>query len=466
MKRYVLLCLGFVAACGTSKPRTGASGSLTSEDKAGPALFEGSSRIDLTFKADFPELFAAKDKSKWVPLGIVSSDGTPLSESGTRVKLRGNTSLDSCRFPKLSVKFETPSSKGLFAGMRSFKVATHCDVDTARPTAAGRLESQDAVERERWVYGLLGRLGFAGRRTRPLSITYQSTTGATPKSLGTFPAFALEHEKDFATRIGGRIVEVDAFPGGIPPPAFHENLKTRLRRKDVLALELFEDLINNRDWIFSPSSVANLEKADFEVLNVDLVELPDGTFTVTPQDFDLSGMVTWKHGPGTRPSGREFSTRRYQMQHAFRAARLNYTKEEYESTLQRLLPLLEQAERDVMADTSLDLAGRESIAWHIRMFLTFHRDPNRFQPFVFPETMGRTSKIYSEGTLSKESGCVFESFMDATILEETPKAIRIDSARLEENADFYCVDSDAPKAFWIEKPLVLKDAFRTPSVKP
>jgi hypothetical protein len=190
----------------------------------------------------------------FVPPG--SSDTVALP---VELRTRGHYRLlqRNCPFVPLRVDFEDKSiDNTLFDRQSGLKLVTHCRND-------GRYEQY--VMREEAVYRVHNIVTPVSYRSRRATVTYRDTTG---KSLGTFPAFFIEHERDVARRNNGKIA--DELRGAL----FDD-----LDPKELARFALFEYMIGNTDWSI------------YALHNVRLIAVDGSRYLPAAYDFDFSGLV-------------------------------------------------------------------------------------------------------------------------------------------------------------------------------
>ncbi|MFO1498358.1 MAG: hypothetical protein U1G07_08205 [Verrucomicrobiota bacterium] len=105
-------------------------------------------------------------------------DGTLASTNATLpvgLRVRGNSSLQECPFPKMQLKVSKENRAGTpFADAREIKIGTHC-AEGGRG-GIGRLRDQRAAFREALAYETMAVLGFISPRVRRARIEYHDTT--------------------------------------------------------------------------------------------------------------------------------------------------------------------------------------------------------------------------------------------------------------------------------------------------
>jgi len=194
------------------------------------------------------------------------------------MRVRGNSSLQECSFPKLKMKVskenraETP-----FADAREIKIGTHC-AEGGRGNI-GRLRDERAAWREALAYETMDLIGFVAPRVRRAVIDYHDT-GA-PDEFGASgwqisrPAFIADDIELVADRLDGRAVS-DEEIAALTNPGFDPQLVT-----DLLLLHA---LLGNWDF--------GLELGGRGIWNTEVIELADKRLVPVAGDFDLASWVT------------------------------------------------------------------------------------------------------------------------------------------------------------------------------
>lgn len=91
------------------------------------------------------------------------------------MRVRGNSSLQECPFPKMKLKVSRENRVGTpFETARELKIGTHC-AEGGRGTV-GRLRDETAAAREALAYETMAVLGFEAPRVRRARIEYRDTT--------------------------------------------------------------------------------------------------------------------------------------------------------------------------------------------------------------------------------------------------------------------------------------------------
>jgi hypothetical protein len=294
---------------------TVACGGGTSDDAAtGGAAQTGSAKgvfdltepaTDLRLEVPFDKLIVPDQDGTGAKDGV-EVDGTLTAPSlglsqplKLKVKTRGNTSLlkgECDSFPKLKFTLSEPPAGSAFAGNRAFKVATHCgELPPSERTKFGRVANEVAPWREAAVYQMLGALGLAVPRTRPVTITYVDTSAGNKELLR--KAALIEDVGDVAKRLGGKeIFVVDSDAAASDPRAAGSAETAKMDPVEIALVHLGEALVGNEDfrllrepetWLLGPDS----PEAQSFFWNMKAIALPDGKERPVPVDFDLAMIV-------------------------------------------------------------------------------------------------------------------------------------------------------------------------------
>lgn len=253
-----------------------------SERAAALPLFQTRDALQLVLTADFRTVSRDRDtlSTKRYPakLQVVQDGGDTLNLS-VQLRTRGHYRLASrnCPFVPLRIDFARDGvAKTPFQGQRGLKLVTHCRNED---------RYEEYVLREELVYRLHNLVTPFSFRSRLATVTYRDTTG---KSLGKFPAFFVEDERDVARRNGGKIAELKG--------ALFDDLDPT----ETTRFSLFEYMIGNTDFSI------------YALHNVRLVVSEGARYTPVAYDFDFSGMVGAHYAtPDPRLPIKEVRTRLY-----------------------------------------------------------------------------------------------------------------------------------------------------------
>lgn len=230
--------------------------------------------FDLAF-AGFPDGIIPPVRDKPYFEGLLQITGLELP---VRLRVRGNSSLQECPFPKLKIKISRENRDDTpFSDARELKIATHC-AEGGRGTI-GRLRDETAVFREALAYETMRLLDLISPSVRRARIEYQDTSPVESASNGgwqlTRMALIFDHLEVVADRLKGRALE-DEEVAVLENAEFDEQLVTDLK--------LFYALIGNWDYSLSPNGQ--------DLWNMEVIELENGTLIPIAGDFDLSSWVT------------------------------------------------------------------------------------------------------------------------------------------------------------------------------
>jgi hypothetical protein len=194
------------------------------------------------------------------------------------VRVRGNSSLQECPFPKLKLKVSKENRAGTpFSDAREIKIGTHC-ADGGHGNI-GRLRDERAAYRETLAYETMDLLGFVTPRVRRAEIQYHDTTPTNDSPMVGWQllrnGMILEDVEVLAERIGGIALadeEVTALKGA----NFDEQL--------INDLQLLHVLLGNWDYALSIDGQG--------LWNTDVIRMADGKLIPVAGDFDLASWVT------------------------------------------------------------------------------------------------------------------------------------------------------------------------------
>ncbi len=207
--------------------------------------------------------------------GSIEIDGQTLPVT---LRVRGNSSLQECPFPKLKFKVSRVHREGTpFSEAREIKVGTHC-AEGGRGSI-GRLREEAATFREALAYEVMDLLGFVSPRVRRAQIEYHDTSpevGESPRGWTLLrKAMILDDADVVGERLGGRALTEEEI-GALTDARFDEQL--------IIDLRFLHVLLGNWDFALSVDG-RNL-------WNTDVLELADRTLVPVIGDFDLSSWVT------------------------------------------------------------------------------------------------------------------------------------------------------------------------------
>lgn len=385
--------VALLVACGIAGCGAEDTGTLASQeaDATRSTLFDRSEVLTFRIEAPLGEAFAKaaaglpngplpgmprRSKDPFLGTLTYTAPGGAQVTLPIELKVRGNSSLTECSFPKLTVKIRKDELAGAplgpFAGDTKFKLGTHCgEVDSATGQI-GRLRHQTAAHREAAVYGLLGTVldGTADEpalHARAARVTYVDTSGGGAAAPLERDAFVLEDLARLARRLGAvdhcRTVEGEEACDPVLEDAEISALDpATLPLPNVALLGAFHAMVGNWDYSLGTA----LGRGKPELWNTDVVIFgPADAPRMLPiaQDFDLASAVTGE----VRGKDRDAPD-------ALRTQAENFVSNldplpapVREATLQRLrarrADVVKAAERLPMDD-----AGRANLLRHIEVF--------------------------------------------------------------------------------------------------
>ena len=211
-------------------------------------------------------------------LELVPRPGDTIAIDGD-VRIRGQASLDVCRFPKLEFRATAlgASPASPFFHSATVKIGTHCaEGESLAPY--GKLMGELAVYREAFAYSLMSLLGMPGPLARTARIRYvDSRLGQT---VAEKQAFLLESIDGVAARLGTRVLRTKE-------PSFPRSYYQRFDRQQLALVHVFNVLIGNRDYDITVDG-------DLFTQNIYLLETANQAIFPVTYDFDLATMVTGK----------------------------------------------------------------------------------------------------------------------------------------------------------------------------
>jgi hypothetical protein len=288
-------------------------------------------------------------------LGTLVIPGWTLPAS---VRVRGNSSLQECPFPKLKFKIAKEARAGTpFADAKEIKIGTHCA--EGGHGGIGRLREQSAVFREVLAYEALELMGFTAPRIRRVEMDYVDTTPATNdySTVGwqvTRDALIVEDGEVLASRLGGRLLnEEEAVALGTG----------KFDLQLTADLQCFEALIGNWD--------CDLGWGGRNVWNFEVLEFPTGSVTnyvPVAGDFDLASWVTgvvrrsapWDYHPELGDLERETRYALEQAQLRVGAVLFNASRQRFNDRKAALETLVNFAR--------IDEDGRANAQHHVSVF--------------------------------------------------------------------------------------------------
>ncbi|HRI12966.1 MAG TPA: hypothetical protein PLX89_08175 [Verrucomicrobiota bacterium] len=306
--------------------------------------------FDLAFAGTPDGIFPPRREKPYFD-GSLTMNGTTISVSW---RVRGNSSLQECPFPKLKLKISREAREGTpFFDAREIKVGTHC-AEGGRGTI-GRLRDERATYREALAYEAMESFGFLTPRVRRARIEFRDTSPMTSPNPGgwviTRNAVILDDPEVIGERLGGRALTDDEI-AALQEANFGEQLITELK--------FFHILLGNWDYTLSLDGRG--------LWNTDVVQLADGKYVPVAGDFDLSSWVTEKvlsNAPRDyHPELPELDRRaRFELSEV----RRNVTEKVFNSARGRFEPQRSTIE-ELVKNAVVDEVGRTNALQHVSAF--------------------------------------------------------------------------------------------------
>lgn len=232
--------------------------------------------FDLAFAGMPDGIFPPRRDKPYFPGSVrVSGHNLPIS-----LRVRGNSSLQECPFPKLKLKIAKDDRLGTpFADAREIDIGSHCA--EGGTGTVGRLRDERAVYREALAYDVMREVGFVGPRVRRALIEYHDSSLADPTGESAVgwtlrrQALLMEDAEVVGERLGGRALD-DSEIANLKEARFDPAL--------VAGLRLLHALLGNWDYALSETGEG--------LWNTEVLVQPDGSFIPMAGDFDLASWVT------------------------------------------------------------------------------------------------------------------------------------------------------------------------------
>jgi hypothetical protein len=225
-------------------------------------IFDKLSKDDLLefeLIADFDSLILYKEEEKYYPATFSFKDeNDSLVIKEINVGTRGKTRKNICDLPPLRFKFSKPLLKASnLAKYKTLKLVTPCN---------DKPGFEDLIMKELLCYQMYQELTDQSFRVQPAKLKIKQKESDTSRSIEI--AFLIEHEKEMAKRLGGKLLDKSV-----------EKIKS-IDVKSYNLLVLFQYMIGNTDWNLSMRH------------NIKLVQMEGNSAPIpVPYDFDYSGLV-------------------------------------------------------------------------------------------------------------------------------------------------------------------------------
>lgn len=225
------------------------------------ALFDDDAAIEVELSGPFSEVHEDTDSREQRPFSLRAEE----VDHAIKVRLRGKSRIQVCRFPPLRLNFKkSETADTVFAGQDKLKMVVPCNFSTRA--------NKDLVE-EYAAYRIFNLLTEASYRVRLLHAQFRDPGDDGLEQAGKRYAFVIESTEAIAERLDGEEAE---YPG----------VSLSWFDQDQLAIVyVFQFLIANTDW-----SLVAAEGERFCCHNGTVIETDETMFYI-PYDFDLSGLV-------------------------------------------------------------------------------------------------------------------------------------------------------------------------------
>jgi hypothetical protein len=279
------------------------------------------------------------------------------------MRVRGNSSLQECPFPKLKFKISKEQRKGTpFYDAREIKIGTHCAEGGSGNV--GRLRDERATFREALAYETTELLGFISPRVRRARIDFQDTSPTNASNPGGWSvlreALILDDIEVVAERLGGRAL-TDVEIAALRDPGFGAQLITDMHFLHIL--------LGNWDFTlpFDGSSLWNTE----------VIELADGKLIPVPGDFDLSSWVTGKvRNRAPRDYHPDWPPLYRQARYDLELLLQQVSSDVFDAARTRFVQMRSAIESQI-ADAEIDEEGRSNAFDHVIAFFDALKFENR-----------------------------------------------------------------------------------------
>ena len=310
-------------------------------------FFDNAAVVTFTIEAPLGQLFENSDKNNAFSVKARVSASEPATADDVldaELSVRGNTSRKECAFPKLKLKLK--GDRGIFAGMHSVKINTHCGEAPGEELSPdfGRLANEKSPWREGVVYRIADAAGAHTPRVRLARITYVDSVA--PARRLTRNALIVEDDDDLKARLGAT--------AEITPDEF-TTAKQLFTPAETARVAFTQALIGNFDWclMMAPGDGYRCD-ARKKLWNMAAFRTSSGAVPVL-EDFDLAGPVTGRHvwfdhvfprGFAATDTDTEAIAQVQRARTLFDRALLNRMRQDFESRRDAITRAIDQAPVD------------------------------------------------------------------------------------------------------------------------
>jgi hypothetical protein len=236
-------------------------------------LFQSESVLEVTVKADLPQLL--RDRTKNYHAASIEVVDPAVRGSGLKIKVatRGMTSLEACEFPHLKFKFDPQTTQNtILRNLKTVKIVGHCD---RSDIGDAHSNEQKEVFLQYALYRMYNVLTDYSMRVRLAYMRYEDTSGQLAP-IHKY-AFFIEPEESVAARFGAKSEDRDE----VNDQGYSiSQLNGRYAAMD----EAYQFLIGNGDWRLLRGNTVS-------VLNSVVISGQDIKLLAMPYDMDRGGMV-------------------------------------------------------------------------------------------------------------------------------------------------------------------------------
>jgi hypothetical protein len=319
-------------------------------------LFEDQTVLDVIIEMPMKTIVKDAEDRPEVPGVLRYVDAGSEVALDFTMSTRGNSRLEYCRFPPLSLNLKKKQVEGtLFEGQNKLKIVTQC--------GPGKVFKRYLFQ-EFGIYGGFNVLTDNSMRVRALSVTFRDSEGKEEDEAQ--PAFFLESDKEVAERLSMEPIKAQTID-----PA-------QIDSRHASVFELYQYLIANTDWSMfkGPGSEPCCH-------NGKVIIMPGTTngWIVLPYDFDQAGLINTKYSMPAEGLGI-----RSVRQRLFRGRCLNIKHlDESIARFNELRPQIEEA----LNPPGIDKRSRKRALKYIDGFYKIVNDPKKRKREIEDDCLGK-----------------------------------------------------------------------------
>lgn len=279
---------------------------------AAGTVFASFAPLNIKLRAPFSTLFEAQslglaEAKKALVTGEVFVPGVGGFPIGypVEIHMKGFSSLNTCRFPKLELKFISKPTTGLFTNIKSIDLNTHC-AEQDDWVVSEYFRGSFLNHREALIYRMMDVLGMPSLRARPVFAEYEDTFSPSTVPLKkdfAYQAFFIEDMSAFTERLNAQevrgtgdvlkdLITLD-HPEKIQMFRFQDvKSSPRIDPEDVARIALLQYLVDNGDWFIKiDSEHERSHDSKINLWNTKIIQTTSGKWIPVPHDFSLSGVL-------------------------------------------------------------------------------------------------------------------------------------------------------------------------------